>query len=40
MSEVNMALQRIRMHVLLMRCSKVFVSCLVLIGLFLAVTYK
>ena len=35
-----MALLRIRRHILLARCSRLFVSCLVLIGLFLAVMYK
>ena len=35
-----MALQRIPRHILLVRCSKLFVSCLFLIGLFLAVIYK
>ena len=36
MSTVNLALQRIRRHTLMLRCGKLLVSSLVLVGLFLA----
>jgi hypothetical protein len=36
LSKVNLAIQRIRRHDLMVRCSRLFVSCLVLVGLLLA----
>jgi hypothetical protein len=40
LSTVNLAIQRIRRHTLMVRCIKLFVSCLVLGGLLMAAAHK